>query len=52
MMHFPRRNMSYVKGVSQLLPFFYYDVIEEWAIADLGIEERLVSNYCSLLQGD
>ena len=52
MILFPRWNMTYVKGVSQALPVFGYDVIGEQAEADLGIEERLVSNYCSLLQGD
>lgn len=52
MMHLPRQNMSYVKGVSQALPIFDYDVIGDRAIADLCIEERLISNYCSLLQGD
>lgn len=33
MMHLPRQNMSYVKGVSQALPIFDYDVIGDRAIA-------------------
>lgn len=44
--------MSYVRGVSQALPVFYYEVIGVQAIADLYIEERLVSNDCLLFQCD
>ena len=33
MMHLPRQNMSYLKGVSQALPIFDCDVIGDRAIA-------------------
>lgn len=49
---FRRQNMSYIRGVSQVLPEFYYEVIGVQIIADLYIEERLVSNDCSLFYGD
>lgn len=51
-MHFRRQNMSYIRGVSQALPEFCYEVIWVQIIADLYIEERLVSNDCSLFYGD